>query len=139
MSVDIFVPNLAAPRGANLGEVCFSDPATLNLCIYRGDTGVFRVTVTYADGQPIDVSSATWDADIRTSAAATTTLGSLVVTPVPGEPSKVDVAIPAATSAALPPNTAPAPVWDLQMTLAGQVQTLLKGSVTVTGDVSRTP
>lgn len=121
-------------RAADLGMVCFSDPSILDLCIYKGDTGTFRVTVAYSDGSAIDVSLATWNAEIRTPDGVL--VGDLVVTPVAGQPNQINVSIPSSVSNLLPLPPV-IPVWDLEMTLSGQVQTLLAGTVTVTKDVSR--
>jgi hypothetical protein len=121
----------------NLGELCLTDPDNLDLCIYRGDTGRFQVDVVNADGTPANISGATWDCDIRATADSTTVLATLTVAPVGGSTSAVIVTLPAAASSALEPMTPPA-VWDLQMTLSGNVETLLRGNVTVTEDVSRT-
>jgi hypothetical protein len=112
--------------------ICFTDPAELNLCVYRGDTGHLRIQVLIA-GVPADVSAATFDADIRASADSTVLLATLLAVPVAGQPSMVDLTLTAAESAKLSTSG----VWDLQMTLGGEVTTLVAGTVTVTKDVSR--
>ena len=117
-----------------LGEICFSEPARLDLCVYRGDSGRLRVNVTDPDGVPLDVSAATWDCDIRATADSPTVIVSMAVEPVDGSDTSVDVVLDAASSALLSANA----VWDLQMTLGGAVTTLLTGAVTTTLDVSRT-
>lgn len=115
-------------------DLSLSRPLRYDMCVYRGDSGAFRVTVTDSDGNPVNVSAATWDADIR-ERHDESELASLTVIPVPGQPSQVDVVLSAAASASLPVG---GPwVWDLEMTLGGTVQTLIGGQVTVTADVSR--
>ena len=86
-------------------------------------------------GAPIDVSAATWDADVRATVDDTVTIMSLLVQPVAGTPSAVDVILSATDSADLPAEA----VWDLQMTLGVEVTTILAGKLTTTLDVSRTP
>lgn len=123
------------PYHRSVVQVALSQPMEVDLIVYRGDTGQMRVTVTTTDGSPVDISAATWDCDIRVSADDPTTVANLTVTPVSGTPESVDVFLPANESADLDDTY----VWDLQMTLAGEVKTLLAGTVTVVKDVSRTP
>ena len=123
-------PRAAAPA---LDTVCFSQPTKLDLCAYRGDSGRFRVTITDDAGVPIDVSAAVWDADVRATYDDPLTIMSLLVEPVAGTPSAVDVILSAGDSADLPAEA----VWDLQMTLGAEVTTILAGKLTTTLDVSR--
>lgn len=111
-------------------------PQHCDLVIYRGDSGHFRVSVKLIDDTPVDVSSATWDCDIRSKIDAEV-VTSLVVTPVAGQTNTVDVALTPAQSELL--NFLPETngVWDLEMTLAGEVITLFAGEVIVTKDVSQ--
>ena len=132
---ELAISSLAAPTPfANLGEICLTDPDLLDLCVYRGDTGRFQVDVVNADGTPANISGATWDADIRPSADDTLVMASMTVAPVAGLPGSVIVTLSATDSASLEGDG----VYDLQMTLGGNVETLLRGKVTVTEDVSRT-
>lgn len=132
--------------------IALSDPAEVDIVGYRGDSGRFRVTVTKG-GAPLDVSAATWDADIRLAPDAPV-LATMTVTPVAGTTNAVDVVLPADQSALITdtatvgtPNVEAGPVtsvveavWDLEMTEAGTngaTTTLLRGKVTMTKDVSR--
>lgn len=134
---DLGLPDFSLGDPELLAATCFTEPQILDLCAYRGDSGRFRVTITEADMvTPIDVSGATWDADIRKEADEDFTAGSFVVEPVVGMTNAVDVILPAAVSATL--NDSPY-VWDLEMTMGIEVTTLLRGSLTVTKDVSRSP
>lgn len=118
-----------------MAATCFTQPQKLDLCAYRGDSGRFRVTLTEANGTtPIDISTATWDADIRLNVDDTVVAGTLLVQPVPGMTNAVDVILTAVVSASL---AAAVYVWDLEMTLGAEVTTLLAGSLIVTKDVSR--
>jgi hypothetical protein len=122
----------AAPVPAK--PLCLSDPVDVALCVYRGDTGTFRITLTDTAGTPVDISTATWDADIRVLADDVAPVCSFTVTPVVGIPEAVDVTLTAVDSALL---DLPAYVYDVQMTLGTVVQTLVAGPLTTTKDVSR--
>jgi hypothetical protein len=74
-----------------------------------------------------------FDCDIRLTPDSGNTLTSLTVTPVAGTPSAIDVTISADQSRLFDDGA-----WDLEMTLGGEVITLLAGAVVVTDDVSRT-
>ena len=118
--------------GQTLEPIVIGDPDHADLIVYRGDTGRFRVNVTDSTGTPLDVSGAVFDCDVRLDPLDPTPMVSLTVTPVAGTPSAIDITISAAISAQLQTG-----VWDLEMTFAGEVITLLAGAVTVTADVSR--
>lgn len=115
------------------GPITLSDPLDVDLIVYRGDTGVFRLTVANGDGSAHSVVDATWDADVRASADDTTVLTTMIVSPVPADPASVDVTLTAAMSALIN-DTA---VYDVQMTQGGIVTTLVAGRVVLTKDVSR--
>lgn len=114
-----------------LAPICFTKPQALDLCVYRGDSGRLRVSIVDDAGAPLDVSGATWDCDIRPEPDGEI-ITTMTVTPI--DASTVEVALSAAQSALLPVTGG---VWDLEMTLNGDVTTLLAGKVTVTKDVSR--
>jgi len=118
--------------GTNLGQACFSDPAILDLCVYRGDTGRIRVTLTDSLGAPLDLTGATWDADVR--GLDGTSKGSFTVTPT-AEPGVVELILTKTLSESLAPGEPL--VWDLEMTKGGEITTIMGGNVTVTADVSR--
>ena len=112
-------------------DIVISDPLPVDLYVYRGDSGRFRVSVTDADGGPLDISAATWDCDIRTAYDASPEIVTLEVTTI--DASTVEVVLDALSSSLLVDQS----VWDLEMTLNGEVQTLLAGTVHVHKDVSR--
>ena len=134
---DLGLPDFQIGGLEPFAATCFTQPQQLDLCAYRGDSGRFRLTVTEEDGiTPIDVSSATWDADIRTSVDEEAEAGSFEVVPVAGMTNAVDVILTAGLSATL--NDGPY-VYDVEMTMGIEVTTLVVGVLTVTKDVSRTP
>lgn len=116
--------------------IVLSSPMQVNLAVYRGDTGQFRVTVSDDLGNPVDLSGYTWDADIRLKAADPVVITSFTVTPVAGDTSSIDVALTIVEAELLPPGNL---VYDVEMRKPGIVMTLIYGTIAVTQDVSRTP
>lgn len=117
-------------------NVTLSGPMPLDLTVYRGDTGKFRVTVKNEDNSPADLTGATWDADIRSAAGNPIALTAFEVIPVAGDPSSVDVVLDKVNANLLTPGVL---YYDVEMTLADEIVTLVAGKLTVTQDVSRTP
>lgn len=127
-------PSLPALRvTGNDGPLTLSKPLAVDLSVYRGDTGMFRITVSNPDLTPHNVTDATWDADIRSEADDSTVIVSMTVSPVPGDSSSVDVSLTAAMSALIEENA----VYDVEMTQGGIVTTLIAGRIVLTKDVSR--
>jgi len=124
-----------AEQLANPNSITFGNPTVVDLNVYQGDSGRFKVTVKDALGAAIDVSGAQWDCDIRQNSSASPPMAVLTVTPVAGDVSSVTVILTGAESRKLITSG----VWDLEMTLAGEVITLVRGTVNVTPDISRTP
>lgn len=116
-----------------MAKLVLSDPEVIDLEIYRGDSGSFIVTVTDALGAPIDVSAASWLAEIRETPDSPTPITAMTVTPVAGQPSQVAVKItPGSTNPMMKDGS-----WDLQMTLGGEITTLMGGKVILAKDVSK--
>jgi hypothetical protein len=130
-SVDV-AERLAAPR-AGPSIIVLSAPLKVDLAVYKGDSGQFRITVTEPDGTPIDLTGAAWDGDIRVKANDTTVVTNFDIVPVAGDPSSIDVFLPADNSELL---TNPL-VYDIEMRQGTLVTTLVYGSINVTQDVSR--
>ena len=128
----ILAPRAVLPP-SEFDPVCFTKPGVVDLCIYRGDSGRVRVRITDTEGTPVDVSTATWDCDIRAAEDDPVVLCSPTIEPVPGEPNAVDIVLSSACSAEINDDA----VWDLQMVLNGQTMTILAGKVLLTKDVSR--
>lgn len=115
--------------------VRLSGPLRIDLQVYRGDSGRFRITVLNPDQSPMDISGATWDADIRLKAESPDVITNFDITPVVGDPSSIDVSLTPENSSLLSNNC----VYDVEMTLSPtEVHTLIFGSITLTQDVSRT-
>jgi hypothetical protein len=114
-------------------KVVLSGPLKVDLAVYRGDSGQFKITVSDYLGAPADVSTATWVGEIRDKTDDTIVVTTFDITPTPGDTASVDVKLTPVKSALL--NSAC--VYDIQMTLSGNVTTLVNGAITVTADVSR--
>jgi hypothetical protein len=128
-----FASRLAAPR-AGPSVIILSAPMQVNLAVYRGDSGQFRITVADPGGNPVDMSGATWDGDVRIKATDPDPLVTFDITLVAGDPSSVDVVLTAENSELLTPNNL---VYDIEMREGETVSTLIYGTITVTQDVSR--
>ncbi len=115
--------------------IALSRPSDVNLIVYRGDSGRFRVRVTDANAAPVDVSAATWDCDVRSAVDSPTVVAQLEIEPDPVDTAAITVIHTPIESAKLPATS----TYDLEMTLAGEVTTLIRGTISATGDVSRTP
>lgn len=99
---------------------------------YRGDTfrRRFVLWADHARTVPVDLTGVSVAAEIRA------TTGGPVITTIPcvvTVPQTIDISLSAAQSAQLPTTAS----WDLQLTYAsGDVQTIIKGSVAASGDVT---
>jgi hypothetical protein len=124
---------LAASR-AGPSIVVLSSPMKVDLAVYRGDTGQFRITVSDPNGNPVDITGYTWDGDIRSKANDPTVITNFTITPVSGDPASIDVALSLASADLLVPGTL---VYDIEMRKPNIVMTLIYGNITVTQDVSR--
>lgn len=120
---------------ADPASVILSKPFKVDITVYRGDSGSFRISVKDPDNNPIDISGATWDADIRVKDKDPVAVTSFVIEPVVGDTSSITVSLPSENSALLTRSG----VYDIQMTLNDVVTTLIAGEIILTLDVSRTP
>jgi hypothetical protein len=122
------------PMAVGPSSIKLSEPTKVDISVYRGDSGSFRITVSEdVVGTPIDISAATWDADIRIKAIDPLTISNFEIVPVSGDTSSVDVVLSPENSELLSATC----VYDIEMTLGGEVKTLIYGTITVTQDVSR--
>lgn len=112
---------------------------TLDLEIYRGDTFVEQLTILDDDGNPVDVSTMDFAAEIRRVATSETVMATFTVAIVDGPNGVVSITLyPSETEDLAIPTTSWA--WDFQtMTDAATpvVTTRFLGEVTVVGDVTR--
>jgi hypothetical protein len=113
-------------------NLMLSGPMKVDLSIYRGDTGSFRITVTDSVGAPVDMTGATWDGDIRTK-VGDPVITNFDIVPVAGDSSSIDVSLTSVKSEMLSGTC----VYDIEMRLGTVVSTLIQGTITVTPDVSR--
>jgi hypothetical protein len=114
-------------------SIVLSGPMKVDLSLYRGDTARFRVKVRNEDQTDFDTTGALWDADIRLKEGDVTTITSFEITPVPGDPSMIEVFLPSDSSDLISSNC----VYDIEMRLSEEVTTLIYGKISVTLDVSR--
>ena len=97
------------------------------------DFTIIDTASTYVIGKVIDLTSYTFDADIR-SGFGESLAGSLVCTATSAVAGKLRLSLTAATTAAF---TAGSYVWDLKLKTASTSYFYAKGSFTVTATVSR--
>ena len=114
--------------------VALSEPMEVDLEIYRGDTGRFRVTVTKEDLSPVDLTLAEWDADIRGTGTSPAVIANFTIELVEDDTSSFDVILDEINADKLIAGDL---VYDVEMRMGGEVVTLIKGTITVTQDVSR--
>lgn len=106
-------------------------PATYDLTLYQGDTFTRTFKFETPGGEPVDITTWTWTAQIRAHPRAATATA-LVCTP--GVDGVLTVELSAEAAAALPAEG----VWDLQASDSGGWEhTWLAGNVTVLPEVSR--
>lgn len=118
-------------------SLVLSEPLNIDLEVYRGDSGRFRIEVKTPGGDPVDISAATWDADIRQKANSPDIITNFEIVLIPGvgsdPPFSVEVILSAEKSALLSKSC----VYDVEMTLDDNVATLVTGSIIIKQDVSR--
>lgn len=114
-------------------------PDTLDLELYRGDLSAWQIVLEQENALPIDLTSATVRLQIRETATssviivALTAGAGLVVTPLLG---KIEFALSVANWVALSSSFYS---YDLEVQYAAQglPQTYLRGSISISGDVTR--
>ena len=108
-------------------------PADYNLSLYKGDTGRWQFKL-WADADktvPVDLTGVTAEAMIRDKVPSSSFSINLDCSVT--EPNIIDMVLTSVQSSELPAKG----VWDLQLTYpSGDVATPLKGTVTVTQDVT---
>lgn len=109
-------------------------PAKYDMTVRMGDTETFTFSLVDQNDAPINLGASTFAAQIRTSAAATSTLAtfSTAVTSTGG--GTFYISLSSATTASLTPGNA---VWDLQQNSSGTITTLVAGNVRIVQDVTR--
>jgi len=105
---------------------------TYPLRLYRGDSYRWRF-VLWADPDrsvAVDLTGVVVGAEIRVSTGATPIYPIVIAVTLPNT---IDLSLSAAASVQVPA----AAIWDLQLTYpSGDVQTIVRGAVSVTGDVT---
>lgn len=128
-------PPAAQPAVIGPGANLTSLPAPVNLSLYAGDDFAFTISVANPDGSAMDLTGYTVAAQIRATPTSSTVLGSFTCTLVtPPTGGIISCALPNTVTATLASGGA----FDVQMTSgASTITTLVAGTVTVTGDVTR--
>jgi hypothetical protein len=106
-------------------------PATRNLTIYQGDVYDHEVTFTDENDDPIDMSAATWRAQLRRNFTSASVLASFTIDDSDAATGVVRFHLTKTQTADLPG----AAVWDAEDTTLGV--TYLRGTVVATREVSR--
>ena len=109
-------------------------PAKYDIQIRIGDTETFSFTLEDENGSPINLGASTFAAQIRSSAAATSTIASFSTAVTSTGAGTFYISMTSGTTAALTPTNG---VWDLQQNLSGTITTLVAGDVRIVQDVTR--
>lgn len=109
-------------------------PAKYDIQIRVGDTETFSFTLEDENGSPINLGASTFAAQIRSSAAATSTIASFSTAVTSTGAGTFYISMSSGTTAALTPTNG---VWDLQQNLSGTITTLVAGDVRIVQDVTR--
>ena len=109
-------------------------PAKYDIQIRIGDTETFSFTLEDENGSPINLGASTFAAQIRSSAAATSTIASFSTAVTSTGAGTFYISMSSGTTAALTPTNG---VWDLQQNLSGTITTLVAGDVRIVQDVTR--
>jgi hypothetical protein len=121
----------AAPRAAGAPVTVVALPSTVNLELYQGDDFAVTLVVSNPDGTDADLTGCTAEAQIRATPADATVAATFTAT-VAGN--LVQLGLAHTDTATL----AGATVWDCQLVqAAGQITTLVAGTVTITSEVTR--
>jgi len=109
-------------------------PAKYDIQIRIGDTETFSFTLEDENGSPINLGASAFAAQIRSSAAATSTIASFSTAVTSTGAGTFYISLSSGTTAALTPTNG---VWDLQQNLSGTITTLVAGDVRIVQDVTR--
>lgn len=113
--------------------IVLSSPQKVDITIYQGDSGSFRITMTGPLGTPVDISGATWDGDIRRKTTDVDPVTTFDFVLVDGDTSSIDVVLSPEKAELLTGKY----VYDIEMREAGAVTTLISGQIVAEEDVSR--
>lgn len=106
----------------------------LDLLFRQGSTfGPYEITIKDNNQSPINLTGYTFNAAIKKSYSASTSIASIVVSPVDLINGKISINIPANITATIKgnPDKEPQYIWDMEyINTNGSVEPLLYGSVT---------
>ncbi len=111
-------------------------PARRDLVIVHADSYAHEITFVDANSAPLDISTRTWAAQIRSDPASTTAADAVFdVDTTDAATGVIVLGLTTTATAALSPTRAYR--WDLQATVGSDVTTMMAGTVTVVQDVTR--
>lgn len=107
--------------------------ATRNISIYRGDTYTHQVSIRDSSNVAIDITDRTYTSQIRRSPSSDVilTFTSAITDASNGV---VQISLTSTQTASLDTGIY---IYDLQETNGSNILTLMRGNVTVTGDITR--
>lgn len=114
-------------------SIILSSPKKVDIAVYQGDSGSFRITMTTPLGAPIDISGSEWDGDIRRKTTDLDPVTGFDFIPVVDDTSSVDVILPGDKAKLLTGKY----VYDIEMRVGDSVTTLISGQIVAEEDVSR--
>ena len=107
-------------------------PGLMDVTIYRGDS--FEQTLSFTDGSsPLALPTTGWEAAIRLQPRDEVPLTTFTIDAASAGSGLLTLSLTTAQTTALPERT----VWDLELTEGSEVRTYLRGSLSVTQDVTR--
>jgi hypothetical protein len=115
-------------------------PGDYPITLYRGDTRTWSLAFTEDDETtPVDVSSFTFEAQVRETFDSSSVLLTLTVDDADADTGVLVLTLPAAqwTGASIAAVPTAKWHWDLQGTAGSEVRTFLAGKVKTLGDVTR--
>lgn len=108
--------------------------ALRNISIYKGDTYTHEVSIKDSSNTAIDISGRTYLAQVRRTASSTDVVLTFTSTVTDAEGGVLQLSLTSDQTSNLQSGNY---TYDLQETNGSNVLTLMYGSITVTGDVTR--
>ena len=107
--------------------------AVRNISIYRGDTYLHEITIRDSSNASIDISDRTYSAQVRRTASSDVIL-TFTSTVTDAANGVLQISLTSSQTSSLDSGIY---IYDLQETNSSNILTLMRGNVTVTGDITR--